>query len=66
MQKIWNIGLAVSGGADSTALAVALAPLQAKLGFRATVLHVDHALRAESAADARSSGHTRSRIFGKL
>ncbi len=53
MKKIWNIGLAVSGGADSTALAVLLAALREKLGFHATVLHVDHGLRPDSAADAR-------------
>jgi len=53
VKKIWNIGLAVSGGADSTALAVVLAGMQQKLGFRAIVLHVDHGLRPDSAADAR-------------
>ena len=53
MKKIWTIGLAVSGGADSTALAVAMAEMQQKLGFRAIVLHVDHGLRPDSAADAR-------------
>ena len=53
MKKIWNIGLAVSGGADSTALAVAMAEMQPQLGFRAIVLHVDHGLRPDSAADAR-------------
>ena len=53
MKKIWNIGLAVSGGADSTALAVAMAEMQRRLGFRAIVLHVDHGLRPDSAADAR-------------
>ena len=53
MKKIWNIGLAVSGGADSTALAVVLAGMQQQLGFRAIVLHVDHGLRPDSAADAR-------------
>ena len=53
MKKIWNIGLAVSGGADSTALAVVLAALQREHGFRAVILHVDHGLRPDSAADAR-------------
>ena len=53
MKKIWNIGLAVSGGADSTALAVLMAMLQQEHGFRAVVLHVDHGLRPDSAADAR-------------
>ena len=55
-QKIkanWKIGLAVSGGADSTALLVALAELRAALGFEAVVLHVDHGLRPDSHDDAR-------------
>lgn len=47
-----RIGLAVSGGADSTALLVLMASLQAKLNFVAVVLHVDHGIRADSAADA--------------
>ena len=49
----WRIGLAVSGGADSTALLALMADLRATLGFDAVVLHVDHGLRPESAADAR-------------
>ena len=48
----WRIGLAVSGGADSTALAVLMAALRKTHGFRAVVLHVDHGLRPESASDA--------------
>ena len=48
-----TIGLAVSGGADSTALALLLAPLRRELGFTCHVLHVDHGLRPDSAADAR-------------
>lgn len=47
-----KIGIACSGGADSTALLVLLAQAQAQLGFEAIVLHVDHGLRKESAADA--------------
>lgn len=47
-----RIGLAVSGGADSTALLVLLAELQEELGFAAVVLHVDHGLRPDSADDA--------------
>ena len=47
------IGLAVSGGADSTALLAALADLRETLGFRAVVLHVDHGLRPDSHDDAR-------------
>ena len=48
-----NLGLAVSGGADSTALVMLLAPLRKTLGFTCHVLHVDHGLRPDSAADAR-------------
>ena len=48
-----RIGLAVSGGADSTALAVLMADLRAAFDFDAVVLHVDHGLRPDSAADAR-------------
>lgn len=51
--RTWTIGLAVSGGADSTALLAALADLQDELGFRAVVLHVDHGLRPDSHDDAR-------------
>ena len=50
---VWTIGLAVSGGADSTALLAALADLRETLGFRAVVLHVDHGLRPDSHDDAR-------------
>lgn len=49
----WRIGLAVSGGADSTALLVLLAGLREQFGFDAFVLHVDHGLRSDSADDAR-------------
>ena len=49
----WRIGLAVSGGADSTALLVLLAGLREQLNFDACVLHVDHGLRPDSADDAR-------------
>ena len=48
-----RLGLAVSGGADSTALLLRLADLRDELGFDAFVLHVDHGLRPDSAADAR-------------
>ena len=51
--RTWTLGLAVSGGADSTALLAALADLRETLGFRAVVLHVDHGLRPDSHADAR-------------
>lgn len=52
-QPRYRIGLAVSGGADSTALLVLLADLRDALGFDAAVLHVDHGLRPDSADDAR-------------
>lgn len=52
-KRVWRIGLAVSGGADSTALLAALADLRETLGFRAVVLHVDHGLRPDSHDDAR-------------
>lgn len=51
--RTWTIGLAVSGGADSTALLAALADLRETLGFKAVVLHVDHGLRPDSHDDAR-------------
>ena len=47
-----RVGLAVSGGADSTALLVLMAEMRAAHGFDAVVLHVDHGLRKDSAADA--------------
>ena len=53
MKRLWKIGLAVSGGADSTALAVLMSSLAREHGFRAVVLHVDHGIRADSAMDAR-------------
>lgn len=44
---------AVSGGADSTALAVALARLAPAFGLRVAIAHLDHGTRgAESRADA--------------
>ena len=53
MAKKRKIGLAVSGGADSTALLLLMASLQHTEGFSAVVLHVDHSLRPDSADDAR-------------
>ena len=52
MKRIWKIGLAVSGGADSTALAVLMAGLRKDYGFKAVVLHVDHGIRPDSGEDA--------------
>lgn len=44
---------ACSGGPDSTALVIALAALQARMGFRLVLIHVNHNLRGqESHADA--------------
>ena len=48
-----RIGIAVSGGADSTALLALLASCRRELCFDAEVLHVDHAIRPDSASDAR-------------
>lgn len=45
--------LALSGGADSTALAVILHLLAPRLGLRLSALTVDHGLRPESREDAR-------------
>lgn len=50
--RSYRVGLAVSGGADSTALLVLMAQLQKSHGFDAVVLHVDHGLRKESSEDA--------------
>src|SRR2546421_3003232 len=45
--------LACSGGADSTALAVAMAARAGDLSLRAVLGHIDHGLRADSHEDAR-------------
>jgi tRNA(Ile)-lysidine synthase len=44
--------LGLSGGADSVALADALASLQRRHGYRLVAAHLDHGLRADSADDA--------------
>ena len=44
--------VALSGGADSVALADALATLRRRRGFRLVAAHLDHGLRPGSAADA--------------
>ena len=47
-----SIGAACSGGADSTALMLALAELRGELGFELSAVHLNHELRADgSAAD---------------
>ena len=49
--------VALSGGADSTALAVALAALRGELGLSGLAFgHVDHALRPESGDEALRAG----------
>ena len=50
--KRYRVGLAVSGGADSVALLVMMSELQEEHGFEAVVLHFDHGIRSDSAADA--------------
>jgi len=47
-----SVLVACSGGADSTALAVAIAARAEELSIRAVLGHVDHALRANSQEDA--------------
>ena len=50
---IRHIAVAVSGGADSTATALALHHLWAPLGIRLTLVHIDHTLpEAEAPGDA--------------
>jgi tRNA(Ile)-lysidine synthase len=46
----------VSGGADSTALALLAAEAASRLRLRLTVISVDHGLRPESAAEAEAVG----------
>ena len=49
--------VAVSGGADSTALLVALASLAREFGLSLHAAHLDHGLRGrDSLADARANG----------
>jgi len=48
-----TIVVAVSGGADSTALLDAVSSLRARRGFRVVAAHLDHGLRTESREDAR-------------
>ena len=50
---IRHVAVAVSGGADSTATALALHRLWSPLGIRLTLVHIDHTLpEAESPGDA--------------
>ncbi|HVP64012.1 MAG TPA: ATP-binding protein, partial [candidate division Zixibacteria bacterium] len=48
-----RVGAAVSGGADSVALLRGLLALRNDLGIVLMVVHVNHGLRAEAAADQR-------------
>lgn len=47
-----GIVLALSGGADSTALALIFHILRSRLNLKLSAFHLDHALRQESARDA--------------
>ena len=50
--KPGRVKAAVSGGADSVALLLALTELSMQEGFSLSCIHVDHGLRPDSAADA--------------
>jgi len=47
-----RVGVAVSGGADSVALLRLLLELRTELGIVPAVVHMNHGIRAEAAADA--------------
>lgn len=51
-----SLVVALSGGADSTALLVLFCALREKYGLTLTAAHLDHGLRAESAAEAQAAG----------
>ena len=59
-----TVVVAVSGGADSTALLLALDELKSanKLGVKILVAHLDHKLRKTSAQDARSVAELAERL----
>jgi tRNA(Ile)-lysidine synthase len=48
-----HVLVGVSGGPDSVALLHLLAELRGSLGFRLSIVHVDHQLRPDSGEDAR-------------
>ena len=48
--------VALSGGADSTALLTVFCALRGMLGVSLFAAHLDHGLRAESAAEAQAAG----------
>ena len=53
LRGVSRLGLAVSGGADSVALFHLLLPVCRDAGIAATVLHLNHGLRAEAEEDLR-------------
>ena len=57
-----TVVVGLSGGADSVALAHALARLTPRIGFTVVAAHLDHGLRAESAADAAFCAETCARL----
>lgn len=50
-----SVAAAVSGGSDSTALAVVLHCLAARLDLKLTLVHVDHGLREDSRLDRQAA-----------
>ena len=57
-----TVVMGLSGGADSMALAHALATLAPRIGFTVVAAHLDHGLRADSAADAAFCRETCTRL----
>lgn len=53
LKGVKRLGVAVSGGADSVALLILLAPICKKNKIALVVLHLDHGLRSTSAQDAK-------------
>lgn len=49
-----SVLLAVSGGADSLALLCIMSALRVQMGHSLHIVHIDHGLRPESAAEART------------
>ncbi|MBI5570038.1 MAG: tRNA lysidine(34) synthetase TilS [Desulfomonile tiedjei] len=57
-----RVVVGVSGGSDSVALLHVLTALSPRMDFRVVAAHLDHALRAESAEDARFVSDTASAL----